>query len=1267
MAMNRTEIELLIKARNDAQGAFDQLNKQVKSVTGESDKATDSMDKLGKKTKDGGVAAGAAGVAFGLLAERVGRGLVTAFGDTIREANALDRGLIGLGATAKAFGTDANAAQAAAKSLAADGLMNVGEAASGLKNLLAGGFNLPQAIELMNRFKDSAAFGRQGSLEFGQAIVGATEGIKNGNSALVDNAGLTKNLSNILVEAGFSAQDLSKVQSDLNVRTALYNGILKETNPQLGQTALFLDTAQGKQAQFNSQVTIAQQKIGAGLQPVLGQLLSTLAPMVQMIGDNAGAFISLGAAVGAVVIPLAAMKAAAALGIDDLLKGSRNLVNVFRDVQGLGGGVREAINGVGTASGVTFASMGKLGTAVSVVGAAFVGWEIGKAIAQLTGLDKAIERTVDKMTGLTAATAGAQQDVIDRAVAQGADRWIKYADAITYNINAMTAHTKVADDNTVALRKQLDAKLALGQIDRAAYDDAIILLNMRERETKQAENLTKLRTDQAAAARKFRDEIANTGQSVEQLQAAMKKDEDTFKTWAEAVGLSDSTVKQLKDSLTATEKQQEKNAVAAKKAADAQKELLKQLEDQAGILTKGGLNAKLEEYQKFLTLAATQGTPALATAVKALWPEFEKLTAMAKASGLAVENINGVMQMAAEGAGLVLTNVRQFNTLVPLVAGVTEVNRVNTAGVREQIKAQDSLTAAYKQFGITAPEELRKAAQESRTNFEVLRSSGTATTAQLKTAWRQMVDDQKQASGELPSYWEKNVFPGIKRSVETIQTAVQGSFAQMLLGAKSFGEGFQDIWQSLKKGVLQILAEMLNTFINSFLKGILGALSGQQGAMSQAFGGLFSGGTGGVGSLFGGGAGLTGIGGAPVVTGAAGLGAAPGAGGAAGGGGLFGGLGAGLAGGAAAGGAGIGLGMLGKNIFGGSGLKAGGFGAGTGFASGALIGSVVPGIGTIVGGVIGGLSGLITGLLGKSESQKVGDARDKFTANFGGSGTGAGSGFANLAAELAKLGVKAGGGEGGGSLFRNLFQADTVKEFEAAIKAVQVALENAGAAGDELAATNAENSAANVAAKEDEVQALDKVSQALLGNAREADKVDREIKDLGRTTENVSRSMDRSLNSIGFNDAASDAEAAARDIDQAFRGLRFRIPVDYDVAAPPGGDGTDAGLGGGDELPQAAKGVMASRASLVIFGEGGEPEVGGPRSFFKDVFRQLKKEGADSGGGGGGAFAPVFKISTLTPGDTATVIEKVVMPKLLELWRQNRGGSLTNAKSVLGV
>jgi hypothetical protein len=63
--------------------------------------------------------------------------------------------------------------------------MSVSQASTGLKNLLLAGFGLDQAVILMNRFKDSAAFGRQGALSFGDAITSATEGIKNGNSILV--------------------------------------------------------------------------------------------------------------------------------------------------------------------------------------------------------------------------------------------------------------------------------------------------------------------------------------------------------------------------------------------------------------------------------------------------------------------------------------------------------------------------------------------------------------------------------------------------------------------------------------------------------------------------------------------------------------------------------------------------------------------------------------------------------------------------------------------------------------------------------------------------------------------------------------------------------------------------------------------------------------------------------------------------------------------------------------------------------------------------
>lgn len=177
--------------------------------------------------------AAAVGTFIGNIATKIASSLARAFTeglkDAIRLSSEFSNAFIGLNSVARAFGADADQATAAAKRLSSDGLLPLKDSATGLKNLLAAGFNLEQATNLMNAFKDSAAFGRQGALSFGDAVRSATEGVKNGNSILVDNAGVTKNLSNILKEAGFSAQDLSRVQSDAAVRLALYNGILRET------------------------------------------------------------------------------------------------------------------------------------------------------------------------------------------------------------------------------------------------------------------------------------------------------------------------------------------------------------------------------------------------------------------------------------------------------------------------------------------------------------------------------------------------------------------------------------------------------------------------------------------------------------------------------------------------------------------------------------------------------------------------------------------------------------------------------------------------------------------------------------------------------------------------------------------------------------------------------------------------------------------------------------------------------------------------------
>lgn len=249
---------------------------------------SDGLDKTSQKTGalSGNfvtTAAALAGLSF--VAKQAFDGMVAGIAQTVEAANRQQAAFIGLSSLARAFGQDADQANVAARNLAKDGLMTVGEAATGLKNLLAAGFDLPQAIQLMNRFKDSAAFNRQAALGFGQAIAGATEGIKNGNSILVDNAGVTKNLSVILQEAGYSAQDLMKASTDAGVRQAIFNGILKETTPFLGDAARLSETFAGKQSALAVQVENLKAKIGEALQPALVKLLEAAEPVLNWVSN----------------------------------------------------------------------------------------------------------------------------------------------------------------------------------------------------------------------------------------------------------------------------------------------------------------------------------------------------------------------------------------------------------------------------------------------------------------------------------------------------------------------------------------------------------------------------------------------------------------------------------------------------------------------------------------------------------------------------------------------------------------------------------------------------------------------------------------------------------------------------------------------------------------------------------------------------------------------------------------------------------------------
>ena len=140
---------------------------------------------------------------------------------------------MGLQSIVEGTGNSFAKAQAFIEAYTKDGLVPAADAATALKNLLSRGYTQTQAEDVMRRLKDSAAFGRQATLSLGDAVRSATEGLKNENSILVDNAGVTKNVSVMWKEY---AETLGKSVNELTTAEKIqaeYNGIMKEHGTRL--------------------------------------------------------------------------------------------------------------------------------------------------------------------------------------------------------------------------------------------------------------------------------------------------------------------------------------------------------------------------------------------------------------------------------------------------------------------------------------------------------------------------------------------------------------------------------------------------------------------------------------------------------------------------------------------------------------------------------------------------------------------------------------------------------------------------------------------------------------------------------------------------------------------------------------------------------------------------------------------------------------------------------------------------------------------------
>ena len=109
-------------------------------------------------------------------------GTIVNFGKkAVDAASEVQSAWTGLNSIVQGTGNSFAVAQKFISDYTKDGLTTITEATTAYKNLLSRGYDTSQIENTMIALKDSAAFGRQASYDLGEAIVTATEGLKNEN------------------------------------------------------------------------------------------------------------------------------------------------------------------------------------------------------------------------------------------------------------------------------------------------------------------------------------------------------------------------------------------------------------------------------------------------------------------------------------------------------------------------------------------------------------------------------------------------------------------------------------------------------------------------------------------------------------------------------------------------------------------------------------------------------------------------------------------------------------------------------------------------------------------------------------------------------------------------------------------------------------------------------------------------------------------------------------------------------------------------------
>ena len=250
MSQNVGEIDLSLILNSD------KFSSQLKGIEGQANQASSrisaSLLKIGK----------AIGIAFSVKK-------VIDFGKACLDvATQTSNAWIGLNSILTGQGKSFSQAQKFIQEYVSDGLVPLNNAVTTYKNLAARGYSSDQIKKTMTALKNAATFGRQSTYSLGEAVQTASEGLKNENSILVDNAGVTKNVAKMWEDYAKSIGKSTNQLTQAEKIEAEVNGILEETKFQMNDATVYANTYSGKVAQLNYAFTSMKTAIGNVIQPI---------------------------------------------------------------------------------------------------------------------------------------------------------------------------------------------------------------------------------------------------------------------------------------------------------------------------------------------------------------------------------------------------------------------------------------------------------------------------------------------------------------------------------------------------------------------------------------------------------------------------------------------------------------------------------------------------------------------------------------------------------------------------------------------------------------------------------------------------------------------------------------------------------------------------------------------------------------------------------------------------------------------------------------